>query len=176
MSELSTLARPYAEAVFKIAVESKSANEWSNMLEFLSVVIQDKEVATIIVNPKVSQDKLTQLLLDICQDQLTKDGANFLKLLVQNGRLILAPQIAELYESYKADHEGYVDVEVISAYALSKEEQNKFAKVLEKKLDKKVHITTSVDKTLIGGFLAKAGDTVIDGSTKGQLQQLAKKL
>ena len=176
MSELSTLARPYAEAVFKIAVESKSTSDWSEMLEFLSAVMQDKEMVAIITNPKVSQDRLTTLLLGICQDQFKPEAVNFLKLLIQNDRLMLAPQISALYESFKAEHEGYVDVEVISAYALSKEEQKKFATTLEKKLDKKVHITTSIDKTLIGGFLAKAGDKVIDGSIKGQLQQLAKKL
>ncbi len=176
MSELLTLARPYAVAVFKRALESKSVSDWSAMLEFLSVVIQDKEMAAVIANPKVGQEQLTQLLLDICQDQLTQEGANFLKLLIQNDRLILAPQISELYESYKAEQEGYVDVDVISAYALTKEEQKKFATTLGKKLDKTVHITTSVDKTLIGGFIAKAGDKVIDGSVKGQLQQLANKL
>ncbi len=176
MSELSTLARPYAEAVFKRALESKSVSEWSDELAFLALVMQDKEMTAIIANPKVSQEQLTALLLDICQDQLKQEGVNFLKLLIENDRLILAPQISALYESFKAEHEGYVDVEVISAYALSKEEQKKFATTLEKKLDKKVHITTSIDKTLIGGFLAKAGDKVIDGSIKGQLQQLAKKL
>lgn len=176
MSELLTLARPYAEAVFKRSQESKSSSEWSDMLAFLSIVMQDKEMTSVIANPKVSQEQLTTLLLDICQDQLTEEGTNFVKLLVQNSRLMLAPQISELYESYKAEHEGYVDVEVISAFALSKEEQKKFATTLEKQLDKKVHITTSIDKSLIGGFLAKAGDKVIDGSIKGQLQQLAKKL
>ena len=176
MSELSTLARPYAEAVFKRALETKAVSEWSDMLSFLGLVMQDDELATVISNPKVTQEQLTQLLLDICQDQLQKEGVNFLKLLVQNDRLLLAPQISELYESYKAEHEGYVDVEVISAYALSKEEQNKFATTLKKQLGKTVHITTSIDKNLIGGFIAKAGDKVIDGSIKGQLQQLAKKL
>ena len=176
MSELSTLARPYAEAVFKTAIENKSVTKWSDMLEFLSVVMQDKEMTAVVINPKVNHEQLTQLLLDICQDQLSKEGVNFLKLLVQNDRLIFAPQISELYESFKAEYEGYVDVEVISAYALSKDEQKKFATMLEKKLDKKVHITSSIDKTLIGGFLAKAGDKVIDGSIRGQLQQLAKKL
>ncbi len=176
MSELSTLARPYAEAVFKTAIESNTASEWSEMLSFLSVVIQDEEMSVVIANPKVSQEQLTQLLLDICQDQLKEQGINLVKLLVQNDRIILTPQISALYESFKAEHEGYVDVEVMSAYALSKEEQKKFATTLEKKLNKKAHITTSIDKSLIGGFLAKAGDTVIDGSIKGQLQQLAKKL
>ena len=176
MSELSTLARPYAEAIFKRALENNSAAEWSDMLAFLSLVIQDTEMSVVIANPKVSQEQLTQLLSDICQDQVKGEGINLLKLLVQNDRIMLTPQISALYESFKAEHEGYVDVEVISAYALSKEEQNKFAVTLEKKLDKKVHITTSIDKSLIGGFLAKAGDKVIDGSIKGQLQQLAKKL
>jgi F-type H+-transporting ATPase subunit delta len=176
MSELSTLARPYAQAVFKTAIENKSASEWSDMLAFLSAVMQDLEMKTVIANPKVSQDQLTTLLLYICQDQLNGEGTNLLKLLIANDRLVLAPQISDLYESLKAEHEGYIDVEVISAYALSKEEQKKFATTLKKQLNKKVQITTSIDKSLIGGFLAKAGDTVIDGSIKGQLQQLAKKL
>jgi len=176
MSELSTLARPYAEAVFKIAVESKSASDWSEMLGFLSAVMQDKEMLAIVANPKVSQEQLTTLILDICQDQLKEQGINFVKLLVQNDRLILAPQISELFEAYKAEHEGYVDVEITSAYALTKDEQKKFVSTLKKQLGKDVQITTSIDKSLIGGFIAKAGDKVIDGSVKGQLQQLAKKL
>jgi F-type H+-transporting ATPase subunit delta len=174
MSELLTLARPYAEAAFKLAVEKKSAKEWSDTLTFLSLVVQDKEMSDIIANPNVDEHQLTQLLLDICKDQLSDEGTNFVKLLVQNDRLILATQISELFESYKAEHEGYVDVEIISAYATTKEEQKKFAIMLKKILNKDIHITTSVDKDLIGGFLARAGDKVIDGSVKGQLQQLAK--
>ena len=176
MSELSTLARPYAEAVFKIAVESKSTSDWSEMLEFLSAVMQDKEMVAIVANPKVSQEQLTTLILDICQEQLNEQGVNFVKLLVQNDRLILALQISELFEAYKAEHEGYVGVEITSAFALTKDEQKKFATTLKKQLGKDVQITTSIDKSLIGGFIAKAGDKVIDGSVKGQLQQLAKKL
>ncbi len=176
MSELSTLARPYAEAVFKIAVESKSTPDWSEMLKFLSLVMQDKEMIAIVANPKVSQEQLTALILEICQDQLKEQSINFVKLLVQNDRLILAPQISDLFEAYKAEHEGYVDVELTSAYALSKDEQKKFATTLKKQLRKDVKITTSIDKSLIGGFVAKAGDKVIDGSVIGQLQQLAKKL
>ena len=174
MSELLTLARPYAEAVFKRAIESKSTSEWSDMLAFLSCVIEDKEMTAIYTNPKVGQEQLTELLVNIGQDQLTKEGNNFLKLLVENDRLILAPQISELYETFKAEHEGYIDVEIISAYTTTKEEQKKFATMLKKILNKDIHITTSVDKDLIGGFLARARDKVIDGSVKGQLQQLAK--
>ena len=176
MSELSTLARPYAAAVFKIANESNSTEQWSQMLSFLAAVVKDKEMAVIIDNPKVSQDKLAQLMKDICQEQFSQEAQNLLKLLIQNDRLILAPQIAALYEIHKAQAEGYIDVDVKTAYSFTKEEQKKFAKVLEHALSKKVRMNITVDKSLIGGFLAKAGDRVIDGSIKGQLQQLAKRL
>ncbi len=176
MSELSTLARPYAEAVFKRAKETNNSQEWSDTLVFLSAIIQDKSLAAIVHNPRVGQDELTQLLLDICQDQVTGEANNFLKLLIENGRLTLAPQIAELFENYKAEDEGYVDVDVITAFALTKAEEKSFATSLKKKLNKIVNISASVDKSLIGGFLVKAGDTVIDGSISGQLQQLAKRI
>lgn len=176
MSELSTLARPYAAAVFKRASESGSAQQWSDMLNFIAAVVKDNKISALIANPKVSKDKLVSVLLDIGQGQLNQEGQNFLKLLVQNDRLTLAPQIATLYETHKADAEGYVDVDVKTAYAFTKEEQKKFTSSLEKTLAKKVHLNISVDKSLIGGFLAKAGDRVIDGSVKGRLQQLAKKL
>ena len=176
MSELSTLARPYAEAVFKRAKETESSQEWSDTLAFLSAIMQDESLAAIVNNPRVAQDELTQLLQDICQDQVTGEANNFLKLLIENGRLSLAPQIAELFENYKAEDEGYVDVDVITAYALTKAEEKIFATSLKKKLNKKVNISASVDKSLMGGFIVKAGDTVIDGSISGQLQQLAKRI
>ena len=176
MSELATLARPYAEAVFKRAKETESSQEWSDTLAFLSAIMQEESLAAIVNNPRVGQDELTQLLLDICQDQVTGEATNFLKLLIENGRLNLAPQIAELFEKYKAADEGYVDVDVITAYALSKAEEKSFATSLKKRLNKKVNIKSSIDKSLIGGFLVKAGDSVIDGSISGQLQQLAKRI
>jgi F-type H+-transporting ATPase subunit delta len=176
MSELSTLARPYAAAVFKRASESDSAEQWSQMLAFIAAVVKDKDISTIAENPKISTARLTQLLLDICQGQLTSEGENFLKLLVQNDRLTLAPQISSLYEIHKADAEGYVDVDVKAAYAFTKEEQKKLTSALERTLNKKVRLSVSMDKSLIGGFLAKAGDRVIDGSIKGRLQHMQKTL
>lgn len=176
MSELATLARPYAEAVFKRAKETGNSQEWSDTLAFLATILQDESLAAIVNNPRVGEDKLTALLQDICQDQVTGEANNFLKLLIENGRLNLAPQIAELFENYKAEDEGYVDVDVITAYALTKAEEQSFATSLKKKLNKKVNINAIIDKTLIGGFLVKAGDSVIDGSISGQLQQLAKRI
>jgi F-type H+-transporting ATPase subunit delta len=176
MSELSTLARPYAEAAFKRAKEVGAAGVWADSLGFLSAVMQDKELTAVIDNPRVRKEHATQLMLDICQEHIHDEAVNFLKLLIENDRLKLVPQIAELYEQYKADDEGYVNVDLYSAYALTKAEEKQYVTMLEKQLGKKVQATVSVDKSLIGGILAKAGDKVIDGSISGQLHQLAKRL
>jgi F-type H+-transporting ATPase subunit delta len=176
MSEFATLARPYAAAVFKIAKESGTSSEWSEKLAFLSVVIQDNSLSEIVNNPKVDNEKLTQLMQDICQNHLKGESLNLLKLLIENGRLEFMPQIAELFENYKAEDEGYIDVDVITAYTLTQEEEKNFATSLKAMLNKDVNINTSVDISLIGGFLVKAGDKVIDGSISGQLQQLAKRI
>jgi F-type H+-transporting ATPase subunit delta len=176
MSDLATLARPYAEAIFKRAKETKATDKWTQMLALVSLVMQDNELIALVKNPKVAQDRIGQLVLEVCQGQLDDEGANFVKLLVQNDRLLLAPQIASLYEEYKAEDAGYVDVDVSSAFALTKAEEKNLITSLEKTLNKTVRLKAGVDKTLIGGFLARAGDIVIDGSIKGQLQQLAKRL
>lgn len=174
MTDLATLARPYAEAVFKIAKQSNSTAKWSEMLAFLAVVAADPDIVRITGNPKVSRADLQQLLLGISKDRLNQTGRNFLKLLIENGRVMLLTDIAELYEHSRAEDEGYVDVDVKTAYAFTKDEEHKLAATLEKKLNKSVHMSVQTDKTLIAGFWAKAGDIVIDGSLKGQIQQLAK--
>jgi F-type H+-transporting ATPase subunit delta len=176
MSELATLARPYAAAVFKRAKETESTVNWSESLAFISAVLSDKDISAVIDNPKISNERLSALMLDICQGQLDREGENFLKLLVQNNRLTLIPYIEKIFEEYKAADEGYVEVEVFTAFAFSEEENLKFASSLEKKLSKKVHMNITVDKSLIGGVLVRAGDRVIDGSIRGQLQHMQKVL
>ncbi len=98
MTELITLARPYAEAVFDRAKEAGKTEQWSSMLAFLAAVVRDREMAAIIDNPKVSDEDLIRLLLDICGEQIDVEGANLIKLLVDNGRLTIVSYIARLYE------------------------------------------------------------------------------
>jgi F-type H+-transporting ATPase subunit delta len=176
MAELSTLARPYAEAAYKRAKQTNSVKDWSEVLQFLSTVAQDRHLLSIVGNPRVGKESLTKLLLDICQDHIIDEGKNLLKLLIENGKFILLPVISSLYEQHKAEDEGYVNVQLYSAYSLTKAEQSKYTAMLEKQLNKKVNAVVTVDKSLIGGILAKAGDKVIDGSIRGQIHQLAKKL
>ena len=176
MSELATLARPYAAAVFKRAKETHATAKWSQSLAFMSAVLMNKDISVVVDNPKVNKQRLLELMLDICQGHINDENENFLKLLINNNRLNLLTSIAKLFEAYKAEDEGYIDVEVISAYSLSKEAKHDLTTTLEKTLGKKIHMNVTVDKSLIGGVLVRAGDKVIDGSIRGRLQQLAKRL
>ena len=176
MSGSATLARPYAEAVFKRAKETGSTEQWSEMLAFLAAVMADVRLSQAAVNPKVDRQALTELLLDICKGHITEEGENLLKLLVENNRLNLAATIKELFEQYRAEDEGYIDVEVKTAFPIDDREQQQLTSVLDKTLHKQVRLRTEEDDTLIGGVLIRAGDKVIDGSIRGQLQQLAKRL
>ncbi len=178
MSELATLARPYAVAVFKRAKETDSAKTWSKNLAFLAAVLTDKSISGVIDDPKVGKSALSTLLLDICEGQLDQEqeGSNFLKLLIENNRLSLIAAIAEIFETYKAEDEGSIDVDVTTAFAFTKESKQSFNATLEKAFGKKINMKIAVDSSLIGGVLVRAGDQVIDGSVRGQLQQLAQRL
>ena len=121
MSELATLARPYAAAVFKRAKETDATVKWSQSLAFMSAVLKNEDISVVIDNPKVNKERLSALMLDICQEHVNEENENFLKLLVHNNRLTLLPTITKLFEAYKAEDEGYIEVEVLTAYALSKE-------------------------------------------------------
>ncbi len=176
MTELATLARPYATAVFKRAKESSATKDWSGELALLKAVVTNDEMAKIVNNPKIKKEKLVELILSVCDIKISSEGANFLRLLVQNNRLSLLPFIVEIYEQEKADAEGYLKVDVLSAYPFSKDANQKFTKTLEKAFKKEIHMNVTVDKSLIGGVLVRAGDKVIDGSIRGQLQHLQKAL
>jgi F-type H+-transporting ATPase subunit delta len=142
----------------------------------MSAVLKNEDISVVVDNPKVNKQRLLALMLDICQGHVNEENENFLKLLVHNNRLNLLPYIAKLFEAYRAEDEGYVEVEVLTAYALSKEAKQEFTTTLEKTLGKKIHMNVTVDKSLIGGVLVRAGDRVIDGSIRGRLQHMQKAL
>ena len=176
MSELATLARPYAEAVFKRAKETDTAEQWSDNLGFLAITMQNESLAAAADNPKVEKSRLVGLLLDIGQGYLSNEGINFVRLLVENKRLKLVSYIRELFESYRADDEGYIEAEVRTAFPLTEEDEKQLAETMENVLKRKVQFNVEEDRSLIGGVIVRAGDTVIDASVSGQLQKLAKQL
>lgn len=176
MSELATLARPYATAAYKRAKQTGTTEQWSQTLAFLAVVIQDRQIVQAAANPKTNREKFTSALLDLCSGKLDGEGENFLRLLVVNRRLGLIGLISEQYEQYRAEEEGYIAVDVYTAYPLDDEEREQLSTVLRQNLGKQPHLNVQVDENLIGGVLIKAGDRVIDASVRGQIQRLAKRL
>jgi len=176
MSELATLARPYATAAYKRAKQTGTTEQWSQTLAFLAAVIKDRQIAQAAANPKASKEKFTAALLDLSKGQLDSEGENFLRLLVANQRLNLIGLISEQYEQYRAEEEGYIVVEVSTAYPLDDAQREHISAVLRQSLGKQPHLNVHVDESLIGGVLIKAGDRVIDASVRGQIQRLAKRL
>ncbi len=172
MQETITIARPYARAVFEQAQSGNKLNQWSAMLHVLGTVAADAGMQALIKNPKLDREQLKQIILDICGSHLDQQGKNFVHILVDAGRFALVPQISRLFDEQKAQAEGVAAVEVISAYPLEAEQQEKIKQVMAKRLGRKIEITTHVDQSLIGGAVIRAGDSVIDASLRGRLKQL----
>ena len=172
----STVARPYAEAVFALAKEKGNFDPWSEVLQFLAAAVQEPGLVAYIIDPMFGRDKLTDLMLDIGGERLDEEGRNLVKLLVQNDRLPVLPEILEIYEQLKSESQRIVKVHVRSAFELEPSQINHIAETLKAKLGREIIITTEKDPDLIGGIHIRAGDTVIDGSVRGHLQQLANEL
>jgi len=171
-----TLARPYAEAIFARALETDRLAPWGDTLAFLAAVVSDPMARDFVTNPAVDQEKKIEFLLEVAGERLDTEGANLVKLLVANGRQVLLPQIAELYQAMRNEHEGSLEVEVTSAFALDEQLERQLATLLKEKLGRDVHIHSQEDPGLIGGVKIRAGDLVIDGSVAGQLSRLANEL
>jgi F-type H+-transporting ATPase subunit delta len=172
MAEPSTVARPYAEAVFKLADASGSLAKWSDMLAALAMVAADGRVSGAIKDPNLSDAKVAGLFIAILGGKLTGDAENLVRVLAENGRLELLPQIREQFEALKNEREGIMEAQVQSAFALSDAQLADLVSRLEKKFNRKVRATVSVDKELIGGVRILMGDKVIDGSARAQLGAL----
>ena len=173
MAELSTLARPYAKAAFEYALEAGDLQSWSESLETASTVAQQPSVIKLLSSPSTTFAEQARALMEICGESLSDAGKNFICILSENRRLMLLPQIAHQFGIMKANQEKAIEVEVVSAQPLDKGQQNKLAEALSEKLEKKVNMQVSLDKSLLGGAVIRAGDTVIDGSIRGRLTKLA---
>ena len=176
MLETSTIARPYATAVFELAQETGQVEEWSAMLGLLGVLTSDKDMRQLITNPRVSRQQLQDLVFDVCGAGLSDLGRNLVKLLVGAGRLQYTANIKDQYEQMRAAAEGKVDVEVVTAYTLDEQQQGSISEIMAGRLSKQVNIVTSVDESLIGGAIIRAGDSVIDASLRGRLTELRNEL
>jgi len=173
MAELSTLARPYAKAAFEYALAGGDLGGWSRQLETASAVAQTETMVKLLASPALTSEQRAKALLDVCGDALGDKARNFIKVLADNKRLALLPEIRVLFEQLKANQEKSVDVDVVSAFPLDEAIADRLAQALRGKLQREVTINASVDSSLIGGVLVRAGDVVIDGSVRGRLAKLA---
>jgi len=173
MAEAVTIARPYAVAVFRLAKEKNALAKWSEMLGLASAVAADAQMHALIEDPKLASADLERLFISICGDRLDVPGINLIKLLVEYDRLALLPEIASIYEDLKAQDEGTLDAEITAATKLDDKQVKTLVSQLQVKFGKKVEAHVKVDPEIIGGIKIVVGDTVIDASVRGRLQELA---
>lgn len=173
MAELVTIARPYAEAVFKLACEKANLAGWSDMLELLATVARDAQMQACFGNPNLSAQQIESLVLGIAGDKLDGLGRNFVQVLVQNGRLELLPQIHDMFQSLKREHEGALEAKIISALPISDEQSRQLVARLETKYQRKISARVEIDPELIGGVKIMVGDKVIDATVRGRLEAMA---
>jgi len=172
MAEPSTIARPYAEAAFRLADAQGELADWSVTLANLSAVAADERVRAAIGDPNFAAAKIAGLFLSILSGKLTAETENFVRLLAENGRLDVLTEIRTHYEALKNEREGVVEAEVYTAFEMDQAQVADLVSRLEKNTGRKVKARVSVDISLIGGVKIVIGDKVIDGSARAQLSAL----
>ena len=172
MSELTTVARPYAKAAFEFAVEAKAIDSWLAQLTFAAEVAKDETIKGFI-SVGTSVEKAQALFLNVCGEQVDSQGQNFLKVMAENERLLVLPQVLEQFIALKAEFDQEITVDVTSAVKLKVAQTKTLSAALEKRLARKVKLNCTVDKSIVSGLIIQAGDMVIDGSIQGKLSRLA---
>ena len=180
MADNNTIARPYAQAVFELANEAGELSAWSESLDIAGQLLSDGGLVEYLSTPELSDARRLEFLSGLFKSANAKKlaggdkrGDNFLKLLLENRRANVMPEIAAHFEVLKADIENTVEATVTSATPLSSAQQKEMASALKKRLGREVNITTEIDENLIGGAVIRAGDVVIDGSLRARLEGLA---
>ncbi|NCF14243.1 MAG: F0F1 ATP synthase subunit delta [Gammaproteobacteria bacterium] len=185
MADNNTVARPYAQAAFEVAQESDSLAELSESFAAAKALMEDGQIAEFLGAPAMTDEERLTFLQGLFSQAVgegsvfaggSQHGTNFIKLLLENGRVVVLPEIADHFEALKAKVENTVDAVITSAAPLSKEQQQAMAASLKEKLGREINVTTEIDESLIGGAVIRAGDVVIDGSLRARLEGLANAL
>jgi len=175
MAELATVARPYAEALFRVAQAGKESTglaAWSELVSELAQIGEHPEVQAFARNPKASESEVSATLLSLVKSPLNQEVKNFLAMLVENGRISLLPEIGAQFHLLKNAVEGAADAVISSAFELSAAQVAELVATLEKKFSRKLNPAVIVDPSLIGGVRVVVGDEVLDTSVRAKLQQM----
>jgi len=172
MAESLTIARPYAEAAFRLARDLGALPSWSDALARLAAVASNDVARDLIGTPQLSVSQVATLIADAA-GQLTPEQSNFVHVLADNERLSVLPEIASHFEGLRNEFEGVVDAQISSAFPLSEAQVGDIVDTLRNKYGRQVKTTVSIDPELIGGVSIRIGDEVMDASVRGKLAQLA---
>ncbi|GAA4895782.1 F0F1 ATP synthase subunit delta [Ferrimonas pelagia] len=176
MSELTTVARPYAKAAFDFAVEKQAVDNWAQMLGFLAEIAVNDTVVELM-SGQLQAEQLAEIFIKIGGEQLDEHGQNLVKVMAENGRLVTLPAVATQFAQMRDEWQKVISADVVSAVALTEEQQAKIVASLEQRFaPRKVALNCSVNPELIAGVTITCGDTVIDGSVRGKLSRLTDKL
>ncbi|CAN5907271.1 F0F1 ATP synthase subunit delta [soil metagenome] len=171
MAELATIARPYAEALFRVA-KAGNLSAWSDLVSEMAHVAAHPDVQALSHNPNVSDKLVTETFQALLKSPLNDEAKNFINMLVENGRIALLPEIGVQFHVLKNAQEGAADAEISSAFAISDVQIQELVATLEKKFGRKLNPSVSVDSSLIGGVRVVVGDEVLDTSVRAKLQQM----
>lgn len=175
-TDTTTIARPYAKAVFEFALANNSLKQWSDALSLMAAVTSHPLMASVINNPSIPAQQVVSVYEDVCQGTLDQFGLNFVRLLAESKRLSALLDIKSMYEVLRAEQEKVADVDVVSFSPLSEQQQSVMIEALKKRLNRDVTLNVSIDKALLGGAIIRAGDLVIDGSVRGKLKKLSSEI
>ena len=170
MSDGTTIARPYAEALFQISLDE--GQKFNDELDYLATVLRDKNLNLYLSNPAVSKNKGKEFVLSFLPGNFSQSLKNFFELLVDNSRVTFFEEILQQFHELENEHNKKLEAKILSAFELLDNQKNSIKERLEKKFNKKVVLSCIVDKTLIGGMTISIGDYVIDGSIKRNLEVL----
>lgn len=177
MSNLTTIARPYAKAVFECALAHAQLSSWSDILHHLALVSLDEHARRFMTNPRTTPTQKKQFMRAVLDSfpeikGLEKQIENLIDLLIQNKRMMLLPGLSEQYEALRAEHEKTLTAQVTSYSPLTQAQQAKLIELLSARLQRQITLDIKIEKSLLGGAMIRAGDFVIDGSVRGQLTKL----
>ena len=173
MAELATIARPYAEAVFRLAKQANALPAWSDALDLIADVYKDPQMQAAMANPKVTPADIERLMLSICGERIDGVARNLIQLLVHNRRLPVLTEIRDRFQQLKLEDEGKLEAKISSAFPMEDAQRNRVVNLLSSRFKRKIDATVIVDPELIGGIKVELGDKIWDASVRGRLQTMA---
>jgi F-type H+-transporting ATPase subunit delta len=171
MAELATIARPYAEALFEVA-RNGDLNQWAEQVDALALVAGNEQLLQFADNPRVADEQVFDVVTSAVKGALSDGAKNFLRTLIENGRLNVLPEIAAQFHVLKNARSGVSDAQVYSAYPLDAAQLAELVAVLEKRFGRKLQASVEIEPDLIGGVRVVVGDEVLDTSVRARLERM----